>query len=144
LEFEPEKRELESQEPDKREPEKREPEKQEPEMSEPEKFEPEGLGPDAIIPPPPGRQCTDVCYQSMDVCVAVDVTPSVRCGPAEVRCCGDPVVRPGGPPPRGSKNGSCRFVVTQTICVAVPLSFTATAVADDPIVESRGVNNRRD
>ena len=78
--------------------------------------------------------CPATGYQSTDVCVAVTVTPYAQVGTPVATCCGKPVIT-AGRTCGGTKKGSCTFTMTQTLCVAVPVTFGATAVVDDPYVD---------
>lgn len=61
------------------------------------------------------------------VCVQADVTitPGVSVTGVETYCVGDPVI--GACP--GTVEESCSFTVSQNICVQIPLTFSADAVA---------------
>jgi len=69
---------------------------------------------------------------STEVCIEADVTvtPSVTAGDPVVNCIGDPFIGTcedlGFTP---STNGTCTFTVSQVLCVNIPLTFQAEAVA---------------
>jgi len=84
---------------------------------------------------PLASTCPAVGYQTADVCVAVTVTPSADTGTPVTQCCGDPVVTPGRNTCSGTKKGACVFTISQRVCVAVPVTFGATATPGDTYVE---------
>lgn len=80
------------------------------------------------------QTCTATAYQPVSVCVPVTVTPFARIGATTTYCCGDPVVTPSATTCAGTVNGSCRFTITQNICVEIPVEFGATATTNPPSV----------
>lgn len=70
--------------------------------------------------------CSAVGYQPASVCVPVTVTPFAYAGVPVTYCCGEPIIRPGEELCPGVINGSCKFTMSQEICVAVPVEFGAT------------------
>lgn len=90
--------------------------------------------------PEPDQSCPTVGYQSASVCVPVTVTPFAIVGTTVTKCCGDPVVTVGRNSCGGTKNGSCNFTITQDICVAIPVSFGATATVGDTFVNCLGAS----
>lgn len=78
--------------------------------------------------------CPSIAYQPATVCVPVTVTPFARVTATTTTCCGTPVVTPGATTCAGTVNGSCRFTITQNLCVAVPVEFGATATNGSPSV----------
>lgn len=70
--------------------------------------------------------------QRATVCVPVTVTPFVHVGTPVINGCGDPAVTAGDVCPHSG--GSCRFTVSQELCVAVSVEFGAQAVAGTPSV----------
>lgn len=80
------------------------------------------------------QTCPAVGYQSASICVPVTVTPHAEAGMTFTKCCGKPIVTPGRIVCEGERNGSCSFTIQQNICVAVPVSFGATASVGDTFV----------
>lgn len=80
------------------------------------------------------KSCPSVGYQTATVCVPVTVTPYVRAGACVTRCCGGAFVAPGENMCGGEENGSCTFTLSQTLCIAVPVEFGATASVGDASV----------
>lgn len=85
--------------------------------------------------------CPAMGYQSAEVCVAVTVTPSADVGKPETKCCGPATVSAGGTPCSGTKNGTCTFVISQIVCVSVPVVFSATAEHGDTYVNCLGASD---
>lgn len=79
--------------------------------------------------------CPATGYQSVAVCVPVTVTPFARIETTTTHCCGDPVVTPNATVCPGTINGSCRFTITQNLCVEIPVEFGATATVGSPSVQ---------
>lgn len=78
--------------------------------------------------------CPAVGYQSVNVCIPVEVTPFAKAGNAKVTCFGEPVISKGCKACKGDKNGSCSFTISQTLCVEVPVSFGASTWIGDTFV----------
>jgi len=68
--------------------------------------------------------CSTIGYQNMDVCVPVTIKPFATAGEVITNCCGNATITPGTGGCKG-KDVSCGFTITQTLCVAVPISFGA-------------------
>lgn len=88
---------------------------------------------------PVDETCPAEAFVRARVCVPVTVTPFVNPLPTTTLCCGNPIVAPIPPdtptPCPGTRNGSCRFTITQDICIRVPIEFGATTEVDDPFVQ---------
>jgi hypothetical protein len=74
--------------------------------------------------------CEVVAYQ--EVCLEADIAvdPTVTVGPATVVCIAAPAIHPFGTVTCEPTDVPCGFTVQATLCVAVPVSFAATA---DPV-----------
>ena len=79
--------------------------------------------------------CEAVGYQPATVCVPVIVTPYAYAGIPSTTCCGNPIITPGAETCDGTVNGSCKFTMTQDICVAVPVKFGAKTAVGNPSVD---------
>lgn len=80
--------------------------------------------------------CVAVTYQSATVSVPVTVKPKVSAGSINTFCCGDPRIIPS--PCRMICNpgsGNCSFILTQNICVEVPIEFSAQALVNCPYIK---------
>lgn len=77
--------------------------------------------------------CENVFYQKETVCVPVTVTPFAKPGTATATCCGEPVVTSGAT--CTGTNRSCRFTITQTLCIEIPISFGAVIETGDAVVQ---------
>lgn len=75
--------------------------------------------------------CTAYTYQSATVSVPVAVRPQVKLGTIDTYCCGEPQITPS-PYKIVCKPGGCDFVLTQNICVEVPIHFSADAFQGCP------------
>ena len=80
--------------------------------------------------------CPAVGYQKANVCVPVTITPFAHPGDTKTFCCGEPVVTPGKTTCEGVIGGKCSFIITQTICVAVPVEFGATSQVGDAAIKA--------
>lgn len=87
-------------------------------------------GPACGVTPP---TCTVTAYQLATVCQPVTITPFATHGTVTTVCCGDAEINPGPTCPSGGEP-SCSFTITQTLCVAVPISFGATPTFDPATV----------
>lgn len=80
--------------------------------------------------------CPAVGFVPMTVCTPVTVTPFVNELPTTTFCCGAPIVTPGPIVCPGVENGSVDFIITQDICVRVPIEIGATSDVGSPFVEA--------
>lgn len=89
------------------------------------------INPDQQSTCPP--TCPAVVYQQVSVSVPVRVHPFAKEDEITVTCCEDPIITPGNKCP-GKENGHCSYVVTQKICVSIPIEFGAKACVGDPFI----------
>lgn len=73
-------------------------------------------------------QCPAVVNETVCVQALVTITPDVQTGEIRSFCVGNPMI--GNCPGTPSTTGDCSFTVSQRICVQVPLTFSAGAVAE--------------
>ncbi len=66
----------------------------------------------------------------LEVCVPVTVDPDVEVGDVIVSTIDEPCVRPI-PCGHWNRNGLCKFIVTQKLCVQFPITFKARAIPDN-------------
>lgn len=89
---------------------------------------------------PVEETCPAVAFVPATVCTPVTVTPFVNELPTTTFCCGDPEVTPIDPERPvtclGERNGSITFLITQDICVRVPVEFGATTEVGDIFVQA--------
>lgn len=90
---------------------------------------------------PEDTTCPAIGYQQLNVCVPVKVTPFAKAGKTVTTCCGSPAVISGRTSCGGTQNGSCSFTISQTLCVAVPVEFGATAAVEETFVDCLGVSS---
>ncbi len=85
-----------------------------------------------FCPPEYGKEScnTSEFKEIIDVMVPVTVEPKAEVGKVTVSVIGEPIVRPI-PCVNLSRNGICKFLVTQKLCVQVPITFNASAKAND-------------
>lgn len=79
--------------------------------------------------------CPVVGTQAMTVCLPVEITPFAKVGPSTTSCKGEPVIKVGCATCTGTKNGTCAFTISQTICVEVPVFFGASTYVGDTFVD---------
>ena len=82
-----------------------------------------------------GETCPAAGYQKVTVSVPVTVIPFAYAGTPKTKCCGHPVVISGEDHCIGTKNGKCTFIISQTICVEVPIEFGAKTAVGDTYVD---------
>ena len=75
--------------------------------------------------------CPVVSYQTLDVCVPVSVKPFAKIGLTKTTCHGDSTTTSGSKICRGTPNGECCFIVSQKICIEVPVEFGSITRAGD-------------
>ncbi len=91
------------------------------------------------------NNCTVVAYQKANVSVPVTVKPKVHAGDVNTFCCGDPHIKRSSYSVRynhlsDSSDSSCSFVISQNICIEIPIEFTAKTYVQDPHIECRGAS----
>ena len=88
--------------------------------------------------------CTAFTYQSASVSVPITVRPKVSTGSINTFCCGEPSI--SSSPYKmvcTSKSGNCSFILTQNICIEIPIEFSAEASASCPFIECGEVSGKR-
>lgn len=93
-----------------------------------------------------GPVCTcdgnNVCpvegFQQMTVCAPITVTPVVDFGDVTVTCCGEADI--DTEPCQGFTETDCTFYITQSLCVAVPVIFSADVEPGEIGVRCDGVS----
>jgi len=81
------------------------------------------------------QTCDAIGFQNTTVCVPVTVEPFAFAGVPITTCCGDPIITPGALTCPGVVNRVCHFTITQTLCVAVPVTFGANTSVGTPNVQ---------
>jgi len=71
-------------------------------------------------------ECSVNAFQELDICVPVTIEPFVTLGDPVVECIDDPCITPVACH-SWNRNGTCKFTVSQKLCVMVPIEFKATA-----------------
>lgn len=79
--------------------------------------------------------CETAAYQPLSVSVPVTVEPFVSEGEATTFCCGDPTVIREPARCDCIDDNTCTFVITQNLCVKVPVTFGANALVGSAIVQ---------
>lgn len=91
---------------------------------------------------PADENCIAHTYQSASVSVPVVVKPKAKTGDINTFCCGEPKVIPS--PYKitcCSKSGICSFVLTQNICIEVPIEISAEAFTECPYIKCGDVSD---
>lgn len=91
----------------------------------------------------PFEGCTALTYQSAAVSVPITVKPKVSTGNINTFCCGEPSISPS--PYKivcNSKSGNCSFILTQNICIEIPIEFSAEAISGCPYIECGDVSGK--
>ncbi len=84
--------------------------------------------------------CPATGYQSVSVCVPVEVKPYAKTGKTVTKCCGKPKVSSGSETCPGEKNSPCFFTVSQVLVIAVPVEFGADAKVGDTYINCLGAS----
>ncbi len=73
------------------------------------------------------KKCEDVVHETASIQATVTVAPKVDVGDIQTLCINNPVIRPcsGAPSP----TRCCRFMVSQDVCIQIPLTFSADVEA---------------
>ena len=89
------------------------------------------------------ERCIALTYQSAAVSVPIIVRPKVSTGNINTFCCGEPSIKPS--PYKiicSQSGGSCSFILTQSICIEIPIEFSAEAAASCPYIECGEVSGK--
>jgi hypothetical protein len=78
--------------------------------------------------------CPVVAFQTATVSAPITVMPFANAGTAITYCCEDPVITPVPSTRCETSNGGCRYVLTQKICITVPIEFGAAASVGMPSI----------
>lgn len=81
------------------------------------------------------KTCPAVGSQVATICLPVEISPHAVTGPAMIKCCGEPEVKPHCNHCRGTKNGKCEFTISQKIRVDIPVEFGASVDIGETFVE---------
>lgn len=84
------------------------------------------------------ESCESVFYQKETVCVPVMVTPFAKPGTVKATCCGQPQITQDGKCTGGK--ASCTFIVTQTLCIEIPISFGAVIESGTAVIQCKEAN----
>ena len=82
----------------------------------------------------PGNICISTAYQKMRVSVPVTVKPVAYDLPATIYCCGDPCIKYKPIPCRGVNKSICSFVLTQNLCIEIPIVISAKTMVGKSFV----------
>lgn len=74
------------------------------------------------------KKCETVASLPMRISTPVTVVPHIRQLPANISCCGEPTLTPIS----SCRGGICSFVITQYLCVEIPIEIGATANIGKP------------
>ncbi len=87
------------------------------------------------------KGCRVVTYQNAKVSVPITVKPRVAAGEINTFCCGEPIVKKSPCTlryqgddcyPDLKPKSQCSFVLSQNICVEIPIEFFADTIICDP------------
>lgn len=75
------------------------------------------------------KNCVTVASVPMRISAPVTVVPNIRQLPATISCCGEPTLTPIVSPCKGD---ICSFVVTQYLCIEIPIEIGAISKIGKP------------
>jgi len=81
----------------------------------------------------PDGVCRRVIRQRATISVPICIAPVVYTQGASAQCWGPPSFTPIGPC-HTVVEGCCRFIMSQNICVTVPVEFSAEAITGEPSI----------
>lgn len=79
--------------------------------------------------------CSAIGYQDVNVCIPVTIKPFGEVGNARTRCMGNAVISEGCDKCAGKPGNVCKFTISQTLRVEVPVIFGARAEAGEASVD---------
>jgi len=80
------------------------------------------------------KKCETVASLPMRVSAPVTVAPYIRQLPATISCCGEPTLTPIS----SCRGGRCSFVITQNLCIEIPIEIGATSKIGNPRTQCFG------
>ncbi|MGN0115147.1 MAG: hypothetical protein ACI396_07445 [Acutalibacteraceae bacterium] len=75
--------------------------------------------------------CQKVGRQYANVSLPVELTPKTKIGKIEAKCCGEPTVCCQ----TDDCSNTCKVVITQTICINIPIRYELTACTGECSIE---------
>ncbi|MEG2421416.1 MAG: hypothetical protein RSB55_07685 [Oscillospiraceae bacterium] len=79
-----------------------------------------------------GETCTTVSTQCADVSVPIKLRPFASVGEIQTECCGEAVLTSRSVTPNSC--GCCELLITQAVCVHIPVAYGASAEVGDTSV----------
>ncbi len=90
------------------------------------------------------KACDTVNFHKSKVSVPVEIEPFAKVGQISTKCHGKPIIIPGDLCDHNKCDKTCKFVITQEITVAIPISFGAKTVIGDEVIECMMITNDGD
>ncbi len=84
------------------------------------------------------KACNVVEYSYANISVPVSIAPYAEIGKITSKCYGKAKVTNGNEMPSGSACGCCTFVVSQNICVEIPIEFGTSVVTGGAYIDCLG------
>lgn len=86
--------------------------------------------------PEKGDSCVGIGVQYAEVSLPVKLSPEAIVGSIKTECCGEPRIFVSQN--CHGKNGSgCRLIITQSLCIKIPLEYKTTAEAGESTINCR-------
>lgn len=79
--------------------------------------------------------CSAVGYQDVDVCIPITIKAFGEVGNAKTQCLGKSTISSGPDVCSGKPGAVCKFTISQTLRVEVPVIFGARAEAGEAIID---------
>lgn len=90
------------------------------------------------------KACDTVNFHKSKVSVPVEIEPFAKVGQISTKCQGKPIITPGEICDHNKCDKTCKFVITQEIVVAIPISFGAKTIIGEEVIECMMISNDED
>lgn len=78
------------------------------------------------------KNCNKTVHQKAKITLPISIEPYVIAGKIKTKCCGMPRVTID---PLGDCKDSCHYLITQEICIDIPLKFGAVTETRETFIE---------
>lgn len=92
----------------------------------------------------PTQPCKMDLTHSSNVSIPITIAPFSKIGTIETKCCNEPIITLNSTDPSGEINSVCNFIITQKVCVKIPVEFGANTTIGATYVECLGVEIDKD
>ncbi len=79
--------------------------------------------------------CTETCYKDINVSIPVTIKPFGKIGNVKTKCLEGSIICKNNSHHCPDTEDSCKYVITQKICVEIPVVFGASVEAEEAFID---------